>query len=125
VQKLDESAEAKLLEKECERKHGYRSSGFAQEVVISCLLAVALMAICFLSAIVILACSGVGRQAEETERPARRDQSKTQGSLSKSTFPPERITPMRLPARSIFFSSRAPMGTAADGSITIFIRSHT
>src|SRR5262249_6973090 len=49
----------------------------------------------------------------------------SQGKQSRSTLPPDKITPMRLPVRSPLRSSRAPMGTAADGSMTIFIRSQT
>jgi hypothetical protein len=56
MQKLDESAEAKLLEKEDEREHGHRDFGLAREVVMSCLLAIALMISCFVSVIVMRAC---------------------------------------------------------------------
>jgi DNA-binding CsgD family transcriptional regulator len=49
----------------------------------------------------------------------------SQGKWSRLTLPPDRMTPMRLPARSSFFSSSAPMGTAAEGSMTIFMRSQT
>lgn len=60
MQKLDESAEAKLLEKEYEREHSHRDFGLAQEVVISCLLAIALMVFCFLSVIGMRACWDMG-----------------------------------------------------------------
>jgi hypothetical protein len=61
VQKLDESIEARLLEKEYEREHGDRRV-FArgQEVAVSCLLAIALTAFCFLSVFVIRACWSTG-----------------------------------------------------------------
>lgn len=55
MQKLDEAVVAKLLEKEHEKQYGPRRYGVAREVGISCLLTIALMTLCFLSAIVLRA----------------------------------------------------------------------
>ena len=47
-----------------------------------------------------------------------------QGSRSRSTLPPVTMTPTRRPATGQRASSRQASGTAAEGSMTIFIRSH-
>ena len=60
MQKLDESAQAKLLEREHEKEHSHRDFGIAREVVISCVLAIVLMALCFLTLILMRACWGMG-----------------------------------------------------------------
>src|ERR1043166_129466 len=43
------------------------------------------------------------------------------GKASRSTLPPVRMIPTRFPDTTILFSMIAAYGTAADGSITIFI----
>ena len=45
------------------------------------------------------------------------------GSWRKSTFPPERITPTRQPAKSPGPSRKVATGTADEGSMVISIRS--
>ena len=45
------------------------------------------------------------------------------GNLSKSTLPPDRMTPTRRPLRSILRSHSRATGTAADGSMMILARS--
>src|SRR5207249_2505807 len=44
-----------------------------------------------------------------------------QGNASRSTLPPVRIIPTRFLPMSIFDSAMPAYGTAADGSVTIFI----
>lgn len=61
MQKLDESVEAKLREKEYEKGHGHRCDyGVTKEIVLSCLLGLTLMIICFLSVMMIRSCWGAG-----------------------------------------------------------------
>jgi hypothetical protein len=63
--------------------------------------------------------------AQRWEMGAARDYPFNQRNLSRSTFPPDKTIPMRKPYRSILPSRRAPTGTAAEGSMTIFILSQT
>ena len=74
----------------------------------------------------------LGRQLQEEQRPWRnvyalptRKGRRYQGRASRSTLPPERMIPTLLPATSSSLLIKAATGTAADGSIRIFIRIHT
>lgn len=57
MQKLAERVEAKLQEKEYEKEHSHpHHRGVPKGVVLFCLLALTLMAICFLSMMVVRGC---------------------------------------------------------------------
>ncbi len=54
MQKLDETVQAKLQEKEYEKDHGHPLyHGALKGVILSCLLALALMTLCFLSVMLV------------------------------------------------------------------------